>query len=158
MDTYFWGPNLWNSLHSITFDYPDQPTTQDQQQYKQFFHSLKYVLPCAACRKHYSHGLEVTMPIDPALKNRDTLTRWLVQFHNSVNERLGKPVVTYESVKDKYEAMRGKCQLPTSCNARARKKTDSLLYVVIILLILVILLVIYHLYNKDVFSKKRAVY
>lgn len=144
MDTYFWGPSLWTAMHAITFDYPEQPTEDDKKNYRQFFHSLKTVLPCDTCRQHYSKGIETTLPIDKALQNRDSLTRWLVNFHNIVNERLGKPIVPYDNVKEKYEAMRGKCQIPTY-NLKSRKKTDNLLYLIILLLMVMILLVVYYL-------------
>jgi hypothetical protein len=145
MDTYTWGPALWTALHSITFNYPDYPTAQDKYNHAVFFHSLKNILPCETCQKHFRQGIEQSMPVEPALESRDKLTRWLVDFHNKVNQRIGKPVVSYESVRDKYEAMRGKCQLPAACNVTARKKTDNLLYLVIFLLLFVIMLVLFYL-------------
>lgn len=145
MDTLFWGPGLWVALHSMTFDYPENPSLEDKQRYRAFFHTLKYVLPCGTCRAHYTEGIEKKMPIEPALKNRDTLSRWLVDFHNSVNQRLGKPIVSYESVKEKYNMMRGQCQITTDENRNyTRRKTDHLLYLVIVLLIVIIGLAIYY--------------
>jgi hypothetical protein len=147
MDTLFWGPGLWMALHSMTFNYPITPTEQDKKQYTNFFHSLKYVLPCPACRMHYKKTIEEKYPIELALDNRDTLSRWLVDFHNDVNKRLGKPIVSYDSVKDKYESMRGKCQYqePSPGYTKTReRKTDLMLSCVIILLILITCLSIYY--------------
>jgi hypothetical protein len=147
METNYWGPGMWNALHSITFDFPENATEQDRQNYRIFFHSLKYVLPCASCREHYKQGIENDMPIE--LDNRDSISRWLVNFHNSVNKRLGKPEVSYESVKEKYESMRGVCNsndtCKQSCKKDYRRKTDFLLYFVITLLIVIICLVFYYL-------------
>ena len=151
MDTLYWGNGGWIFLHSISFLYPDNPTEQEKQQYAQFFHSLKYVLPCETCRSHYKKGIEQDMPIEPALESRNKLTRWLVDFHNSVNKRLGKPVVSYESVKEKYEMMKGNCvannteqEANAAAAANSRRKTDFLLYFVIALLIFIIVLGIYY--------------
>ena len=109
--TNFWGPGAWEFLHSITFNYPNHPTPKEKQQTRQFFHLLKYVLPCERCRQHYTEGIEKIMPIEPHLKNQETLSRWLVRFHNTVNKRLGKPIMSYDSVREKYQAMQGKCQI-----------------------------------------------
>ena len=149
-----WGPALWSTLHIMTFNYPQNPTDYEKQQYYQFFQALQYVLPCDSCRKHYGKGINETYPIQPALKNRDTLTRWLVMFHNVVNQRLGKPTVSYESVKQKYEALAGKCtsgcdltEPSSSCTSSqvSQRKTNTLLYILISLLVIVVILSIYSL-------------
>ena len=31
-----WGPAAWTFLHTITFNYPDNPTNQDKQYYFNF--------------------------------------------------------------------------------------------------------------------------
>jgi hypothetical protein len=142
VDSNYWGPGLWIALHSISFDYPHEPTEEDKHNYQKFFHALKYVIPCPVCRNHYSQSIEGKMAIEPYLKNRDTLSRWLVDFHNAVNERLGKPVVTYDSVREKYESMRGKCQIYETDGAQHRRKTNFLLYLMILLLFAIILIVI----------------
>jgi len=148
MDVNLWGPAFWHVLHTITFDYPEHPTPEEHERYSQFFHSLKYVLPCGACRKHFAHGIETKYPIEPALKNRDTLSRWLVDFHNTVNKRLDKPVVTYDSVLSKYESMRGKCGANSSdsqcSDGSANNRTNILLYCVVCLLILMVLVFAYY--------------
>lgn len=150
MNPNIWGPPLWNTLHMITFNFPEQPTDLERSQYRDFFFSLRYVLPCENCRQHYAKAVEKTYPIDSALQNRDTLTRWLVDLHNVVNKRLGKPIVSYESVKQKFEEMQGKCAekcAPTSCadNGPVRKRTDHLLYIAILLMIVIISLFVYYL-------------
>lgn len=147
MDTLFWGPGLWIALHSITFNYPIEPTEDEKKQYKTFFNSLKYILPCQTCQQHYTETLEKKFPIEPALINRDRLTRWLVDFHNDVNQRLGKPYVDYNSVKEKYEMMRGKCNLEThkkEPETKKNKQTDCLLFMIILLLVIIISLSIYY--------------
>jgi hypothetical protein len=149
-DPNFWGPAMWTTLHNITFNYPENPTDEQKMQHKQFFMSLKNVLPCETCREHYGKNIEKIFPIDAALKNRDTFSRWLVDLHNSVNRRLNKPVIPYETVKEKYDAMNKKC---TSCdinvqcnnNTTTRRKTNNLLYIVILLLIVIIALTLYYL-------------
>lgn len=101
MNPKFWGPHAWIFLHSVTMNYPKNPTQQDKQRYREFFKSMERVLPCEKCAYHYSKHID-DFPIDPALESRDTLVRWLIQIHNEVNISLNKPEYTYEQVIEEY--------------------------------------------------------
>jgi len=46
MNPKFWGPHAWIFLHSVTMNYPKEPNNQDKTLYRNFFSSLKRVLPC----------------------------------------------------------------------------------------------------------------
>ena len=50
MLTSVWGPPLWHSLHTISFNYPVKPTKEQKKHYYDFFSSLANVLPCRYCR------------------------------------------------------------------------------------------------------------
>lgn len=153
--TNFWGPGAWAFLHSITFNYPEYPSSTDQHIMQQFFHSLKNVLPCEQCQKHFTRAIEQTMPIEPHLGSRDDLTRWLVQFHNTVNKRLGKPIMPYETVRAKYQSMQGKCQIhqlnsscsskhdksPPSCSSRTSSLRGTISFVHILIIILLVVII-----------------
>ena len=102
MNPKLWGPHGWVFLHSITMNYPKQPTDQDKHIYKQFFKSLQFILPCQKCAHHYSENIQEN-PIESALDSRDSLVRWLIEIHNEVNKDLGKPTLTYEQVIDEYK-------------------------------------------------------
>ena len=56
MMTSIWGPTLWHSLHTISFNYPTHPTDSDKKHYKDFMSSLVNVLPCKYCRNSYLFG------------------------------------------------------------------------------------------------------
>ena len=49
------GPPAWIFLHSITFNYPVKPSKETQIQYKNFFESLQFVIPCHKCQKNYQN-------------------------------------------------------------------------------------------------------
>lgn len=115
MDTKIWGPNFWQTMNFIAFNYPLQITHNEQdQQIKQytrlFFKSLSYLLPCEDCIKHFQKLLAV-YPIDDHLESRLDLTTWLVMLHNKVNERLGKKQWSYNTISEYYE----KCRV-VQCN------------------------------------------
>jgi hypothetical protein len=110
--TYSWGPDQWKSMHSITFNYPYNPTREQKEKYYNYFLALGDVLPCCTCRKHYSQQIrdgKYKLTIND-LENRDTLTKWLFNFHNSVNERLGyRYDITYDMLQKKYNSYIAKC-------------------------------------------------
>jgi len=96
-----WGPHGWKFLHYVTLGYPMNPTNQDKENYKQFFYSLSNVIPCQKCSRNFKQNLN-TYSIEPALENRESLIKWLIDIHNSVNEELGKPVVDYNTAIQLY--------------------------------------------------------
>ena len=93
-----WGPPGWKFLHAVTFGYPTFPSTRTKKRYQAFFKMLAFVLPCPSCRREFARE-PVTIE---HFRNRDTLSRWLVKVHNRVNERLGKPKVSYAVVRRRY--------------------------------------------------------
>ena len=58
MMTSIWGPTLWHSLHTISFNYPVNPTEEQKKNYYDFFIGLKNILPCGACRINYEKNLK----------------------------------------------------------------------------------------------------
>ena len=48
--TSIWGPALWHALHTISFNYPTNPTDKDKENYRDFMLSLVNILPCKYCR------------------------------------------------------------------------------------------------------------
>lgn len=102
MNQNIWGPHLWFSLHTISFNYPIKPTNNDKQYYKNFFISLENVIPCSVCKKNYIRHLK-EHPIDDYLDNRKKLVYWVIDMHNMVNAEIGKKILSYEIVIKKYE-------------------------------------------------------
>lgn len=119
MITKIWGPPGWLFLHSVTFGYPDEITTENSyrvKHYQDFFNNLGYVLPCKYCRDSYNEYLD-KLPVEYFLKSRKDLSRWLYLIHNKVNDKLGVPdcdIPTFEEVEEKYEQYRAKCKQTTS--------------------------------------------
>lgn len=110
MMTSVWGPAMWHYLHTLSFNYPVNPTTEQKKWYKDFVMTLKHTLPCGACRKNLVKNLEV-VPLTPyVLKNRANFSRWMYRLHEQVNTMLGKKSgLTYEQVRYIYENFRARC-------------------------------------------------
>ena len=66
MLTYVWGPSLWHSLHTISFNYPVKPTKKQKNNYFKFMKNLKNILPCIYCRQNYEKNIKKrgTRPFD----------------------------------------------------------------------------------------------
>jgi hypothetical protein len=107
MNQNIWGPNLWFSLHTMTFTYPLKPKEDDKKNTKTFFISLQSMIPCSICRKNYIRHLKES-PIDDHLDSRKQLVFWLIDIHNMVNGETGKKQLSYETVIRKYEKVYGK--------------------------------------------------
>lgn len=88
MDTRFWGPSGWQLLHLIAQEYPDNPDGLLKRRYEIFFNSIKDILPCRFCRESTTAFMAEELPLHPALKSRETLTRWVYDLHNRVNKKL----------------------------------------------------------------------
>ena len=96
-----WGPQLWYILHIISFEYPEHPSEYDKRIYHDFYTSLKDVIQCPECRKHYRDHI-TQYPLTPHLDTRDTLINWVIKVHNFVNVSLGKPELTPRQVMSIY--------------------------------------------------------
>ncbi len=127
-----WGPGGWIFLHTITMNYPNNPTEDQKFYYRQLFENLKYTLPCEKCANHYAENLK-KYPLDQALKSKETLIKWLIDIHNEVNIKNNKKVYSYEEVNRIYKDL---------YNTKNKIDWNK------ILMILVIILIGYFLYKE----------
>jgi hypothetical protein len=88
-----WGPFFWHTIHIVALGYPSNPTLAHKKAAKEFFESLKLLIPCPICRDHYVAHVE-KFPITPHLDRRSDLFRWTVLLHNEVNTMLKKRTYT----------------------------------------------------------------
>lgn len=128
--TKIWGPCAWEFFHSVTFGYPLEPTKEQKQQYKNFFISTGFVLPCKYCRDSYIEFInsdpDATLK-DNDLENRETLTKWAFRLHERVNKKIGLTYnLTYDDICEKFESYRAKC-MPNEkgCNMPLDLKANS---------------------------------
>ena len=108
--TLIWGPALWHSLHTMSFNYPVNPTKKDKIHYRDFILSLQYVLPCKYCRQNLKTNFR-SLPLTMVqMKNRDTFSRYIYELHELVNRMLKKKSnLTYCDVRERYEHFRARC-------------------------------------------------
>lgn len=110
MLTTVWGPSLWHSLHTISFNYPQNPSLNDKKNYKNFILNLKNVLPCKYCRKNLKENFKCLPLRDSDMKNRETFSKYIYNLHELINKMLKKKSnLTYEDVRVRYEHFRARC-------------------------------------------------
>ena len=110
MLTTVWGPALWHYLHTMSFNYPIQPTTEDKKHYRDLIINLQNVLPCKYCRINLKTNLK-QMPLKMEnMKNREAFSRYIYELHELVNKLLKKKSnLTYCDVRERYEHFRARC-------------------------------------------------
>ena len=110
MITSVWGPPLWHYLHTMSFNYPVNPTLEEKKHYMHFVESLKYVLPCKYCRINLKTNFK-QLPLKMcSMKNRETFSRYIYNLHELVNKMLHKKSnLTYCDVRERYEHFRARC-------------------------------------------------
>jgi hypothetical protein len=110
MLTSIWGPAMWLFLHTMSFNYPVNPTDEQKKYYYKFLKTLQNILPCKYCRDNYKENLKTHKLNYEVMKNRDSLSRWVYELHELVNKRLNKiSGLTYEDVRDRFEHFRSRC-------------------------------------------------
>jgi hypothetical protein len=131
--TKIWGPHIWKTLHFISFNYPNDPSYEQKKVYKLFFETLGEVLPCNSCSESYLNLISngPTKICDEVFENRQTLTKWLFDLHQTVNNKLCVNYgVTYEEICERYESFRAKCNMTTEMKKKAycnEYKTDCMI-------------------------------
>ena len=99
MNPKVWGPHAWIFLHSITLNYPDNPTEFQKKKYKEFFNSLAFVIPCEKCSFNYSKKIK-TKPVN--VDSKMDLVNWLLEIHNQVNKSNGKKEYTLNELLERF--------------------------------------------------------
>ena len=137
-----WGPPAWTFLHTVTYNYPENPTDNDKRNFYNFFMSLQHVLPCNKCKAHYQQNIQ-KYDLSESLDSRENLVKWLIDLHNDVNRDNGKPVWSYSEVYNKYGEMYNQINI-----------YNNIIIFVIILIVLILIFFLFNIYgNKKTSSK-----
>ena len=126
-----WGPHAWIFLHSITLEYPNNPSSDDKLNVKNFMNSLGKVIPCQKCKVNFNNHLEKNPLTDEILMSKSNLVKWLIDIHNSVNKMNNKKEMTYE------ESLKNLLLLYNSSG------TSNMLITCILMLIVIVAIFIY---------------
>ncbi len=124
MQTHAWGPLLWTFLHIMSFNFPVKPSIRQRLHYWDFLTRLRHVLPCRHCRENMQRNLVDSGLALGIFESRETFSRFMYRFHNTVNKQLGKPEwdKSYEYLRANMECLRARC---TNTKVAAAPKTEK---------------------------------
>lgn len=110
MLTSVWGPSMWHYLHTMSFNYPVNPTEADKQNYMNFILMLEHVLPCKYCRMNLTTNFKNLPLTMENMQSRETFSRYIYDLHELVNTMLKKKSgLSYCDVRERYEHFRARC-------------------------------------------------
>ena len=95
-----WGPIGWNWIHLMSIEYKINPIIEDAKlTYKRIWNFIKNI-PCVECRTHATRYMILN---PPNLHSNISLQIWSFNFHNSVNKRIKKQIMSFKDYQKKYE-------------------------------------------------------
>ena len=97
-DPHVWGPSFWFTLHNGSLYYPKNPTNHIKNLMKHRILTIPYELPCENC-KHHAHAYIQSKNLDNVVNSKTNLFNFYVDFHNEVNKRSNKRIVSYEEAE-----------------------------------------------------------
>lgn len=98
------GPAFWFTLHVGSVHLPDLLSPISANRIKGFINGIPEMVPCVECSEHARAFIESNRTRIDNMKRGDDVFKFYVDFHNYVNLRLSKPVISYEKA---YEMYRG---------------------------------------------------
>lgn len=102
-DPKYIGPGVWNTIHKQAYL---AKTPIQQQQFVIFMKSVCYEFPCKVCRGHCTEYIK-NNPLETYIGSTVDgqplgLFIWAWKFHNAVNTRLKKPIMSWETAITLY--------------------------------------------------------
>ena len=153
------GNRSWSIIHTISMNIPNQLTDKDRHHILQFLQSFAYLYPCHICAEDFqafvrehpprydtilytilSANLFITVYcyIYVRLKDRVDFILWCCEFHNYINDKLGKDQYTCEiaTLEERWKYGLPACgydippldsslDSPTSSSTSSSSPTDS---------------------------------
>lgn len=103
------GSAFWFIFHIASSRYPLQASEITKERMKGVILGIPVLLPCQECSDHASAHIEsVWHRINDIVSGREQLFTFFVDFHNYVNRRYGKPIM---SPKEAYELYTSKVKI-----------------------------------------------
>ena len=99
-DPSVFGPAVWFTLHNGSAYLPNDLSPVSLSRIKMFIDGIPDMLVvCEKCSEHARNYIETHRTVINSMKKGSDVFNFYVDFHNFVNERLGKNVMTYEDAR-----------------------------------------------------------
>ena len=131
-----WGPHYWFVLHTIALNYPKFPNNITKRKYYDLISNLPLFIPNREISDEFVILLN-KYPVIPYLDDNNSFSKWVHFIHNRINEKLNKPIISYNEFLMIYENLYSVKE--NKISAKYKKKQ----FYYILLLLLLIILIIY---------------
>lgn len=102
-DPRVWGPSFWFTLHNGAAKYPVDASPYVIERMKVYILGIPIMLPCEQCKVHATNYIEKNKDkLNQICCGRTSLFQFFVDFHNIVNKRFNKPVLSYDQAWEIY--------------------------------------------------------
>jgi hypothetical protein len=132
-----WGPHYWFFLHTVSYNYPDNPNKVLKRKYYDLIMNFPVFIPDNESRKYFMLLLD-KYPISPYLDNSIDFQKWVHFIHNKVNERLHKPQITRKDAYMKYLFLFEDTQKQLMSVLNIKKNYIYLVYILILIIVIYI--------------------
>ncbi|KAI5889986.1 uncharacterized protein SCHCODRAFT_02630558 [Schizophyllum commune H4-8] len=120
------GRATWKLLHTITLRFPENPTPDEQEALRSYFHIFSRLYPCGECATEFQQLLK---KFPPQTSSRRSASLWLCDVHNTVNKRLRKPEFDCAHLDETYDCGCGDDPVtptdPVKADARGMAGADA---------------------------------
>ena len=130
-----WGPHYWFVLHTIALNYPKHPNNVTKRKYYDLISNLPLFIPNQDISDEFVILLN-KYPLIPYLDSSNTFSKWVHFIHNRINEKLNKPIISYNEFLMNYEKM-----YITKQDKTMEKYKKRQFYYILLLLLLIILII-----------------
>lgn len=104
-DPKVWGPAFWFTLHTGAAKYPKIASPIIADKMKSYIIGIPTMLPCVVCQTHATNHIEKNKcKLDEICSGREKLFKFFVEFHNIVNKRYNKPIISVEDAYKMYDS------------------------------------------------------
>lgn len=136
-----WGPHYWVFLHTISLNYPKNPSKSIKKKYYDLMTNFSMFIPNSEISTFFDELLN-QYPISPYLDSRNAFVKWVHFIHNKVNQKLERPIIT---ISEFYIQYYNKYKNPTKMKIVNNKFWKKIKYVI---LIAGLILVTYYFHDK----------
>ncbi len=100
IDPKVFGPGTWTVTHILGLVSDEGGRKNDYRFFSLYVYRMVHALPCAKCRRHAVRYLNKHPT--PTAESFASMFEWSVEFHNVVNKKLGKPILTVDQCRQIY--------------------------------------------------------
>lgn len=101
LNPVIWGPHYWFVLHTVAYNYPNQPNAVSKKKMYEFIMNFPMIIPHESISQSFTKLLD-KYPVSPYLDSRQSFMKWMHFIHNQVNKSLGKDIIHYHDAMKKF--------------------------------------------------------